>query len=229
MIPMQQSLDAYLEKIAGEMGAFLRDFSNNRVHLGSSQTFARQFRTLLEYPVLRSAQQEPFVSYLNAAESYRLSPSSLLSPADPVDVLLNGLAEISAAAAQARAFLSTDNLREDLKKLLRIPALIYYLQIKDARAFIAALKEIARKKKFKLAHGSDPMRLACPACGSLLARPQGRTFICPDCSKMAEVVFPLPMVNGFGASVSYDLLRELVALGNVITYQEESEIAPARN
>jgi hypothetical protein len=199
---MNESLNRHLDAIAATMGGFLRGFGDPRCHTGSEALFIREFRKVLDHPSLRLPGGRGLVSYAAAAASYRTHAESAeaAAPCDPICTLMRGLSE-PAPGAQALEIIDPVPLQADLAALLRVPVMSFYLQVTDMAAFFARLAKIARQESFPLAAES------CPACGEAL-----------------EVVRALPLVSGVGCTVSYELLRRMVALDLVVSYQEEAAI-----
>jgi hypothetical protein len=124
-------------------------------------------------------------------------------------------------------------LRGGLAALLRLPAMVFYLQVTDTALFFARLAKIAELEAFPLAAGSgEPLATAayCPACGSRWSPRALSSGIqrCASCGKALEVVRSLPLVSGVGCMVSFELLRRMTDLDLVVSYQEEADIRPLR-
>jgi hypothetical protein len=225
---MQPPLEKHLNDVAGRMGGFLRGFRDPRVHLGSTERFAAQFRILMECPLFHSSAASRTVSFAEAAGSFRVPASdpAAAEPATPASALIQGLREAESFAPENAGELIPARLLDDVSALLRVPALVFYLQFSDRALFFATLGDVASRNGFRLAKSSGS-QMICPTCGSPLIRggspPAAR---CNSCSRSVETVMPLPMVHGAVASVSYEMLRHAVAMNVVETYQEESEIRP---
>jgi len=229
------------------MGGFLRGFDDPRVHTGSADLFVREFRTVLDLPALHLPGGSRMISYAAAAATFQI-PLDAAAAAEirtPVAVLLQGLCESSGIAAAARQVESPTAvhhhrtpegaalLRGDLEALLRVPALLFYLQVSHAAAFFSRMAKLARQEGFPLAAGSaEPLPTAgyCPACGSKWAPGALGSGIqtCASCGKALEVLRSLPLVPGVGCRISYELLRRIVAIDLVVSYQEEGDIRPLR-
>jgi hypothetical protein len=217
------------------MGGFLRGFDDPRVHTGSADLFVREFRKVLDLPALHLSDGSGTISYAAAAGSFQIPPNAAAAaePGSPVAVLLRGLHESAAFAAGARPLLEAAPLRADLAALLCVPALLFYLQVSHAAAFFSRLAMLARQGAFPLAAGSgEPLPTAgyCPACGSKWSPgPLGSGIqSCASCGQALEVVRSLPLVPGVGCRISYELLRRIVAIDLVVSYQEEGFIRPLR-
>ena len=168
---MEPSLEKHLNDLAGRMGSFLRGFEDPRVHLGSPARFAAQFRTVMDCPAFHAAGAHRLVSFSEAARSYRLSRLDTAGdqPATPVSLMIRGLHEASSFSFGNAGELVPGSVRDDVSKLLRVPALTFYLQCSDREQFFATLDDIAARKGFRLAKRSGS-RMICPICGSTLAR-----------------------------------------------------------
>lgn len=230
---MSEQLDRHLKSVARTMGGFLRGFDDPRMHTGSADLFAKEFRKVLNHPALRLPDGNKVVSYAAAAGSYRTpaDAEAVAEPANPISVLLRGLNESAPFSAHARGLLQPAPLREDLDALLRVPILLFYLQVTDTAALFARLAKIAEQEAFPLAVDSgEPLAAAghCPACGSRWSPGARGSGIqrCTSCRKALEVVRSLPLVSGVACRVSYELLRRMVALDLVVSYQEEGNIRP---
>jgi len=177
--------------------------------------------------------QEQVVSYAEAADCCRtLFPApDYAGPDNPLSALVRGLAESAHLAAHARCQFPLNPLREDLSALLRVPLLLFYLQVTDTAAFFAGLEKMASLESFPLVAGGSESRAAaasCPACGSRLApHPHSAQILrCGTCRQALEIVRALPMVSGVQGIVSYEMLRRMVAMDLVVSYQEEGNIRP---
>jgi hypothetical protein len=138
------------------------------------------------------------VSYAEAVVAWR-APTLNVESDDPVSVLMRGLGGPMTLATGTRGELPADTLREDLAGLLRQPVLTFYLLLSDRGRFLAAIGQIATERGVQVATGAaDP--------------------------GTAETIVALPMVSAVKATISYDLLREAVALELVQSYQEETPI-----
>lgn len=226
---MKSMLDSNLDSLAIRMGGFLRGFNDPSVHLGSSARFAVEFRKILELPELHSTGIERAFSYSEAARRYRFAHLEATGndPSDPVSTMIRGLSCAPQPAAGIQGEHPLWRLREDLQRILRVPALLFYLQVADRAAFYIKLNEVARKGSFPLAAGWKGSGMSCPSCtGAIMPDKDQGAFRCIQCGLYCESIRPLPMVPGVVATVSYDMLREVVALDLVETYQEEGEIRP---
>jgi len=195
-------LDAHLDRVSLEMGCFLRGFEDAAIHVGSSALFVQQFRQVLEIPALRDPDGEEPLSYVEAVQ-HCMAPVVQTLSQDPITVLTRGLGGPATMATQPRRELRADAVWEDLAKLLRVPVLRFYMHVPDRRQFLSRLEEIAERGRFPLAYGGQ--------------EPAQDTF---------ERFVELPMVSAVRAVISYDMLRETVALDLVETYQEETRISP---
>jgi hypothetical protein len=228
---LSEQLDRHLKTVARTMGGFLRGFENPRLHTGSADLFIREFRKVLVHPALHLPDGNQVVSYAAAAGSYRVPAdvAAAAEPDNPISVLVRGLNESAPFSAHARHILHPVPLRADLAALLRLPALLFYLQVTDTAVFFARLAKIAEQEAFPLAAGSSESLAAagyCPACRSKWSpgTPSSGIQRCACCGKALEVVRSLPLVSGVGCMVSYELLRRMVALDLVVSYQEEGNI-----
>ena len=111
--------------------------------------------------------------------------------------------------------------------------MLFYLQVSHAAAFFSRLAKLARQEGFPVAAGSgEPLPNAgyCPACSSRWSPgPLGSGIqSCTSCGKALEVVRSLPLVPGVGCRISYELMRRIVAIDLVTSYQEEGVIRPLR-
>ena len=229
------------------MGGFLRGFDDPRVHTGSADLFVREFRRVLDLPALHLPGGSGMISYAAAAASFQFPPDAAAATqtGSPVAVLLRGLAEsasFAAAAGQGEPHKAVKDprtpktaalLRVELEALLRVPALLIYLQLSHAAAFFSRLAKLARQEGFPLAAGSgEPLPTAgyCPACDSKWSPAALGSGIqsCASCGKALEVVRSLPLIPGVGCRISYELLRRIVAIDLVVSYQEEGFIRPLR-
>jgi hypothetical protein len=218
-----------MDEVAARMGGFLRGFDDSRIHLGSARRFADQFRRVMNHPALRTAGEGQPVSYSEAVRFYRLSGPEAQDGqnATPVSTMMRGLREAASLATELRGELDAARVREGVTSLLRLPALMFYLQVSDYDRFFAKASAAAEKNGFLLARSSAGLKMVCPSCGGAL--PQNATRgagKCTFCGKEIEVIRPLVMVQGAAATVSYDMLRLLTEMTLVETYQEESEIEP---
>ncbi len=221
----------HLEEVAVLMGGFLRGFEDSRVHLGTAARFAGEFGRLMRIPALHPSAGDKAVSYAEAAGSYRVPEHAVFDAraADPVSVLIRGLTGSPALeSAHPLGVLHPESLRADLGRLLRIPLLRFYLQVAKREAFCTLLKGIAQHGGFPVSGTLRGLPDACPACGHRLAFDAGGAPQCPACSQTLETFLTLPMVPGVRALVSYEMLRQVLELNLVETYQEESEIRPLR-
>jgi len=230
---LNEQLDRHLKAVAGTMGGFLRGFDNPRVHVGSADLFVKEFRKVLDHPALHLPDGNQVVSYAAAAGSYRVpaDAAAAAKPDNPISALLRGLNESAPFTTHARHLLQPAPLRADLAALLRVPVLLFYLQVTDTAAFFARLAIIAEQEAFPLAAGSGESTARggyCPACGARCFPDALGSGIqrCASCGKALEVVRSLPLVSGAGCMVSYELLRRMVALDLVVSYQEEGNIRP---
>ena len=168
---------------------------------------------------------------------YRVPPDAAAAAEsdNPVSVLLRGSESSPAARRQrtARQHPRTPApLRADLAALLRVPALLIYLQVTDAAAFFARLAKLAGQEGFP----AGRRQRRTPGHRRHIARPADPSWSpgalgsgiqsCASCGKALEVVRSLPLVPGVGCRVSYELLRRMVALDLVVSYQEEGNIRP---
>jgi len=230
---LSEQLDRHLKSVARTMGGFLRGFDDPRMHTGSADLFVKEFRKVLDHPALHLPDGNQVVSYAAAAGSYRTpaDATTAAEPDNPISVLLRGLNESAPFGAHARDLLQPAPLCADLAALLRVPILLFYLQVTDTAAFFARLAKIAEQETFPLVAGSGrPLATAtcCPACGSRWspgARSSGMQR-CASCGEALEVIRSLPLISGVGCMVSYELLRRMVALDLVVSYQEEGNIRP---
>jgi hypothetical protein len=117
-----------------------------------------------------------------------------------------------------------DALREDLGRLLRVPRLRFYFAISDHQQFFSAADAVATRGQlpFVRANGAEPL---CVSCGTPLRRPKpSLPCRCDQCGQAHETLIALPMGAAVRAIVSFEMLRQTVALDAVRTYQEEGEI-----
>jgi len=227
-----ETLERHLDAVAGRMGGFLRGFYDPRVHVGSKAGFILEFRKIMDLPALGQPGHLKKISYAKAAASCRVSmPSAEIAAAsDPVSTLVRGLHEASILSGETRGELPLDALESDLTSLLRIPIMVCYLSIADRERFFADVKRMAGSQGLPLValeempeHG----RVACPKCGWQLLPARHATILqCGKCAKQFEFVRSLPMVSAVAALVSYEILRRMVALDVVNSYQEEGKIVP---
>ncbi len=223
-----ETLDQRLDAVASRMGGFLRGFRDPRVHLGSAARFNVEFRRIMSLRALNAPGAKHPISYSEAAESFRAPAAAAASsgPADPVTTMVQGLGQAADGHASLRRELPLGTLRQDLSALLRVPALFFYVSISDREAFFTRLAGIAASEGFPLIAG-EGSGARCRSCGSvLLAAQPGRPLKCSTCGQAHESVRALPMVSGVTALVSFELLRRIVALDLVESYQEEGKIVP---
>ena len=226
--------EKHLDAVATRMGGFLRGFNDPRIHSGSAAGFNAEFRNVMAWPALHLPGEKRTISYSEAAASL-LAPAvtaDIYEAADPVGTMIRGLCEVPDSAAALRRVFPPATLQNDLAMLLRRPALLYYLSITDREAFFARLAGIARKDSFPLVTGEGQVQgsgSSCPACGSALPPPrQGEALKCGSCGLAIESVRTLPVVSGVVALVSFEMLRRIVALDLVDSYQEEGKIVPLK-
>jgi len=229
---LPDQVDLHLNTVARSLGRFLRGFDDPRVHNGSPELFQREFRKVMAIPGLRVPGQAKAISYAEAAASGHRppGPASAKAPDSPVSVLVLGLTIPATSSRGAGLELPLEPLGHDLAALLRAPVLLFYLQVSDRDRFLRELAAIARRDGFPLlpaatdpAAGPPP----CPACGSALPPDHpGRSLQCGTCGIRLERARPLPLVPGVTATVSFEMLRRLVALDLVTQYQEEGTIIP---
>jgi predicted RNA-binding Zn-ribbon protein involved in translation (DUF1610 family) len=227
-----KSLDKHLDSVAERMGGFLRGFDDPRVHLGSTARFNGEFRKVLALPAIHPSGEKKRISYSEAVGQFRVPAlaGTASAPADPVTAMLRGLADAPVALDRARRELHPAALRNDLAALLRMPAMLFYVSISDQEAFFERLAQIAAREAFPLIMARDQglkAQARCPSCGSALTpQRQGQVLQCGSCGMRLENVRSLPLVPGAAAAVSYELLRRMVALDLVVSYQEEGKIVP---
>jgi len=225
-----ESLDQHLDAVARRMGGFLRGFDDPRLHVGSADLFVKEFKIVMDCPALHPPGGERTISYSEAAGSFRVSPITTVHKEleDPVSAMVRGLGESSLFAAREGKELPLDKLREDLAALLRVPTLLFYFQISDRTAFFTSLEQMAKKFDFPVVtEGGGSIPGHCPVCGSNLPPgPHRRILRCGACGRPLEIIRPLPLVSGIAATVSYEMLRQMVALDQVFSYQEEGNIRP---
>ena len=230
-----ETLDRHLDAVATRMGGFLREFGNPRVHLGSAARFSAEFRRLMALPAIHAPGGKRMISYSEAAEFFRAPSAGAGStrPAEPVTTMVWGLSQASVPDGAIRGELPLEALRKDLATLLRLPVLLFYLSISNREAFFARLAEIAARDGFPLVTGEGRPQasgIPCRSCGSALPSPQqGQALKCTMCGQSYESVRALPMVSGVVALVSFEMLRRIVALELVDSYQEEGKIVPLRH
>jgi hypothetical protein len=226
---MNKLLDSHLNALAGCMGRHLRGFDDPRVHLGTETRFAGEFKKVLDFPALRVPDGDRVVSYSEAVGMF-CAPASRPGAEieDPVSTMMQGLAGPQALARKPCPELAADRLFKDLSMLLRTPLLRFYLQVADPRTFQSNLQEMAGREGFPLAFGLRESELVCPSCRAPLSRgARSLPARCIRCKQTYETATLLPMVSGAAASISYEMLRRMVGLESVLSYQEEGEILPA--
>jgi ribosomal protein L37AE/L43A len=227
-----EALERHLDAVAARMGAFLRGYDDPRIHVGSKAGFILEFRKIMDLPALGQPGQPKKISYAKAATSRRVSmPSSEVAvAADPVSTLVRGLHGAPILSGETRSELALGALESDLTSLLRIPIMVYYLAIADRKRFFTDVKRMAGSQGLPLValeEMPENGRVACPKCGwQLLPARQATILKCGKCMKQFEFVRSLPMVPAVAALVSYEMLRRMVALDVVNSYQEEGKIVP---
>jgi hypothetical protein len=225
-----KSLEQHLDAVARRMGRFLRGFDDPKFHVGSADLFVQEFKIVMDLPALHSPGDERTISYSEAAGSFRVSPTATVhkEQEDPVSAMVRGLGESSLFIAREGKELALDKLREDLAALLRVPTLLFYFQISDRTAFFTNLEQMAKKFDFPVVTGGgESIPGNCPVCGSNLPPGRHRRILkCGACGRALEMVRLLPLVSGIAATVSYEMLRRMVALDQVASYQEEGNIRP---
>ena len=229
---MSDRADRHLDAVALGLGKFLRGFDNPSVHTGSPEHFTREARKLMTIAALQVPGQSRAITYAEAAATGYgpPAPAPARAPDSPLALLLLGLTVTGPRAHGARFELPLEPLRKEVAALLRVPVLLFYLQVSDRELFFRELEAIARRDAFPLwpvtaEDGGTP--LPCPACGAPMPPDRaGISVRCPACRAGIERVRSLPMVPGAAATVSYEFLRRMVALPLVTQYQEEGTIQP---
>jgi len=226
------TLDKHLDSVATRMGGFLRGFGDPRVHVGSTARFHAEFRKVMAFPALHPPGEKRTISYSEAAGRF-LAPSiagASRGPSDPVAEMVRGLIDVPMSVSALRRELPMETLRNDLAALLRTPVVLFYVSLSDQKAFFGRLAEIAARDGFPLITGegqAQGSRARCHSCGTALPAPQqGKPLQCGSCGMAFESVRALPMVPGVVALVSYEMLRRMVALDLVVSYQEEGKVVP---
>jgi hypothetical protein len=184
---VRDALDRHLDALATRMGGFLRGFDNPRVHLGSAARFAVEFRKITCYPALHPPGEGRAISYSEAAGLYRAPHIDRVGekPADPIFTMIHALGGQSTLSAGIRREFPLDRLRRDVVRLLRVPLLLFYLQVSDRASFFAALDEVAEKGGFPLAKGARGSAMVCPGCGSTLSPGSDRSARrCTSCGQV---------------------------------------------
>ena len=218
---MRSPYDLYLDAIAARMGRYLRGFDDPRIHLGSPGRFASQFRKVMELPALHRAGEDRLVSCAEALSSLAMRRDEAAGGQSA-----NPAALMTQVLEAAGGGMPGETLRKDVEELLRFPALSFYLQVSNRKAFFTALREVAANNAFRLATRSKDSRIVCSVCRNPVLPETGFPVRCLVCNRAIEAVSPLPMVPAVAAFVSYEMLRQMVAIDTVETYQEESEIKP---
>jgi len=231
---LEEVLSKHLDGICRRMGGFLRGFGDPRIHLSPVSGFITEFRKIMNLAVLHPPGEKQLISYAAAVTAYRvLKVQASGEPADPVAILLQGLAGQSLVAPDLRRKLPLEILRGDLVALLRTPALHFHITVSDRAAFSTAVEEIAGAEGFPLVQQQGPGqggKKSCAFCRSPLATMQpGQILKCGSCMQALESIRWLPMVPAVAADVSFDLLRRLVSLEVVRSYQQEGKIVLLEN
>jgi ribosomal protein L37AE/L43A len=227
-----EALEQYLDTVAVQMGAFLRGFDNPRIHVGSKAGFIREFRKVMDLPALGQPGHADKISYAKAAISFRVSMPSAegATVSDPVSTLVRGLHEAAHLSGETRRELPLNALTSQLISLLRVPIMVYYLAIADRKRFFNDAKRMAGSRGLPLValeEMPEKGRVGCPQCQSQLLPARYATILqCGKCGQQFEFVRSLPMVAAVAALVSYEMLRGMVALDVVVSYQEEGKIVP---
>jgi hypothetical protein len=225
-----EALERHLDAIAVRVGGFLRGFNDPRIHVGSMPGFILEFRKIMDLPALGQPGQSQKISYTKAATACHVSISSTRAEgvSEPVSALIHGLQEAPPMRGQTRYELPLRSLESDLTALLRVPMMSYYLAIADRKRFFTEVKRMAANGGFPLValeempeHG----RVACLNCGyQLLPASHVTTLQCAQCKRHFELVRSLPMISAVAALVSFEMLRRMVALDEINSYQEEGKI-----
>jgi hypothetical protein len=223
-----RSLDKHLDSVATRMGGFLRGFDDPRVHLGSTGRFNAEFRKVMGLPAVHLPGEKRAISYVDAAGQFRVQAPAIPSPGpvDPVITMVRGLADIPVTLDTAHRELRPAALRKDLAALLRMPVMLFYVSLSNREAFFGRLAEVAARESFPLiTAGEQAQASRCPSCRSALPPlRQAQVLKCGSCGVLLENVRALPMVPGVAAMVSFELLRRMVDLDLVTSYQEEGKI-----
>jgi hypothetical protein len=206
-----------LREIGARMGRFLPGFDDPRFHLGSPDAFASQFVKIMDLPMLHREGK-----LISCAEAFGISPTAV---GRVLDKNFEDPASLMAGCVRAaNAQTPEEEILEDIRNLLRYPALSFYLQVSELNAFFAALADMAVRQAFRLATQLPGAPAACSWCSYPMARDALFPLKCAACNCYVEAVLSVPMIPAVHAFVSYEMLRNLVALPFIETYQEESEI-----
>lgn len=224
---MSELLDRHLEDVAIQMGRYLRGFSDSIIHLGIAAQFAREFRRVMDDPVLH-AFGDKAVSYAQAAESWHL-PAIETEAIDPLSTLVRGLRGQKIKNTITIQEMSVEPFYEDLRCMLRLPRLRIFLTAPNPRLLQRSVQEIAERMNLPYTFAAREQAQSCPSCGSgLILNSRNSPAVCPSCTIEFETFIEQRMVPSVFAVVSYDMLREVLALDLVEAYQEESAILPTQ-
>jgi hypothetical protein len=221
---MRELLDRHLDDVAIQMGGFLRGFENSSIHLGTKTQFAREFRRVLREPLLRTFDNAA-ISYSQAVESWHL-PAIETEALDPLSTLMRGLRGQKIINDIITQEISVDSFYEELRRLLRQPRLRFFLTVSNPQLLQDSVEGIAKQMGLPFTFGTREEAKICPSCGNTLANPKNSPIVCSRCGIEFESFIEQLMVPSVLAIVSYDMLREVLALDLVENYQEESAIRP---
>jgi hypothetical protein len=224
---MSELLDRHLEDVAIQMGGYLRGFNDSAIHLGTPAQFAREFRRVLDEPILH-ASGDKAISYAQASEYWHLRGIET-EAVGPIATLVRGLRGKKVKNMIAIQEISAKPFYEDLQRLLRLPRLRIFLTAPKPRSLQCSVQEIAERMALSYTFGMREQTQTCPSCGnSLIVDSKNSPAVCPHCGIEFETFIEQPIVPSVFTVISYDMLHELLALDLVETYQEESAIRPTQ-
>jgi hypothetical protein len=232
---LEESLSRHLDAVSRRMGRFLRGFDDPRVHTGSVASFVAEFRRILDLATLRRPGEEHPISYAAATATCKTHSAAIAGTesSDPVSAMIQGLEAPSLHSPDLRRQIPLEMLQEDIMGLLRMPALRFYIAISDRHAFFGRLDEIVKKGAFPLVKAESATaggKAQCPFCHSQFQlESHSRLSQCGACWRPLECVRSMPMVSAVVATVSYEMLRRIVSMDLVESYQAEGKIVPLGN
>jgi len=149
-------LDMRLREAARRAAKRLRGFDDPEFHTGSEISFYYQFRRVLALPSMRIPQRG-LISYAEAVVVSRLDDAGAGRKDDLIDELAELLQGPAVNDAGDRVPVELPAVREDLREMLRVPAMRFYFRSQDGAAFADGVRGLAIRIGRPLRIGLDPI------------------------------------------------------------------------